>query len=169
MVDYTWEDFAEIFNLDESKICRDYLAEVPGKYCFNLELTLNYPRDCRFKRLCRKSQEKLYWDLLDYVKLHNSYIQHVDAYIEDCKDGLPHLHAILYCAINRPYSIEGVCNDIVNTYISQLPRRTVLNQHKYHYNHDYKVFKAPSILVQYQEVEDIKRTEHWENYIKKNI
>lgn len=161
-----WDLFDEIFDMSGAE-CKNHLDEIRTIYRFTLELTLNFPRNARFKRLVRKSQEWIYHDLLYYIKLQNSFIKETKEYIEDCKDGLPHMHAILYCEVDKPYSAEGVVMNVVNDWISQMPKQSRKNFYKFNYSYHYAVFKHPSILVQYNT--DVERTKNWEQYISKNI
>jgi len=154
--------FDELFNMPMLNI-------FSSNYRFKLEVTLNYPRDCKFKRLILKSKIKLYEGLLDYIISHNPYIKSKKIAIEYCEDGTPHLHALLDCETTEQYSIEGVCNDVVNTYISQLPKRTQLTQYKYHYCPLYSCYRTPSILVRWVDESDKERILKWDEYISKTI
>ncbi len=160
MSNYSWEQFDEVFNMPMLNTFRT-------DYRFKLEITLNYPRDCKFKRLVPASKIKLYEGLLSYIISHNSFIKSQKVTIEYCKDGTPHLHALLDCQTNVQYSIEGVCNDVVNTYISQLPKRTQLTLFKYHYCPLYTCFKTPSIFVRWVDEDNTQQSNRWSDYITK--
>lgn len=153
-----WEQFNEIFDMPMSNIFSSRSSK------FFLEVTLNYPRDTRFKRLIYNSQKKLYENLITYLKTHHTFIKHIDHYYENCKDGLPHVHAMFCCEADNVYSPEGAVMDIVRTYISQLPKRSQLTLYKYQYNHILQMFKCPSICINYKQV----NAEAWNSYIIKS-
>ncbi len=161
MTDYSWEQFAEIFDLPKLNI----LGSTTDKYQCYLELTLNFPRTSRFRRLIYSSQVLVYKNLLDYIKSSNPWIKNIDSFIENSADGSPHLHAMVSCEFTQPYSSEGVIMDFVNSYYSQLPKRSQLHQYRYHYNHFLDQFKSPPICINYKE----HNASAWNSYIRKNI
>lgn len=162
----SWSDFNDIFDMNVSE-CRKYLDETMDNYRFTLELTLNYPRTHRYKRLIKSSRDKLLRDLMSYISHHCAYIKTYEEHIEKSNDGYEHLHVQAHCSSQVPYSVEGAVMEVVNTYVSQLPKRTLLTLPKYHYSQKYGVFRCPSILVQWTPVEDLKRTGEWCDYIRK--
>ncbi len=160
MSEYSWEQFDDVFNMPMLNTFRT-------NYRFTLEITLNYPRDCKFKRLVLASKIKLYEGLLSYIISHNSFIKQQKMCIEYCKDGIPHLHALLDCESSVQYSKEGVCTDVVNTYISQLPKRDQLTLFKYHYCSKYSCYRTPSIFVRWVDDDDKTKITRWDDYISK--
>lgn len=145
------------------------LDETTVDYCCRLEMTMNYPRSSRFKRLVPESRKLVYVNLLEYIKVHHTCIKLTESTIELCKSGYPHMHVTLHCKMTGPYSIEGLLNDIVKTYVSQLPKLTQNSLHKYHYCNKFNCFKCPSILLQWYRSSDSERALVWSEYIKKDI
>lgn len=137
-------------------------------YEFNIEFTLNYPQNSRFRRLILPSKLKLYDELLEYLRIHFNFIVRYDYFVEYCKSGEPHVHGVFYCRSPQPYSIEGALSEIVQVWTSQLPRRSQLVLHKYHYCDKYRCYRTPSIFLRYLDITDIERAMKWAAYIKKN-
>lgn len=162
----SFEGIAEIFDTPVSKILG---RTIDSNLECTVELTLNYPRTSRFKRLCYASKVKTYFDLLYYMKLQLRFIKSSEEHVEMCYSGIPHMHAILHCSFDKPYSIEGLISEIVDTWISQMPQRTRESQQKFHYCPSFKCYRCPSILAQWTAPDDIERTKKWEDYIRKDI
>lgn len=160
--EYYWSKTGGNFDVEFTE-CQNYLAEPTQNFSCSLELTINYPRDSRFKRLVYKSKCKVYEDLLLYLRLHLPYIVDIQHVFEKCEDGTPHIHASLLCEVNCPYSAEGLVMEVVNTLTAQMPKRTQLTLYKYRYNPFLKMFKCPAICINYKETHEIG----WDQYIKK--
>lgn len=158
MSEYSWLEFQEVFDMPMSKTFSS-----PSS-CF-LELTLNYPRNTRFKRLIYKSKVKLYEDLLSYLKTSFKNIDQIDHYVENCSDGTPHVHAMIACSFDESYSAEGVTMDIVNILNSQMPMRSQLHAVRYSYNPYLKRYLSPCICINYKE----SSSAVWNDYIRKDI
>lgn len=169
MTNYSWEDFADIFNLnleDSNSLGRD----TDKCYC-RLELTLNYPRTAAFLRLTAAEQQVLYIGLFDYVKLRlqPASLMQNELYFETSLDGTVHAHGYIDLSLTAGFSVEGLVMGLVRDYFDQLPKRSCLWLARSRYSHNFSTFKSPPILVQYISKTDKIRTELWAEYCKKDI
>ncbi len=165
------EELSDYFDIpfrDLDVKCPNHLDETTAKIStFNIELTLEYPRNVRFKRMVPKSRELLYECLLDHVCNSISFVDDWEGHIEHCRDGYEHMHAVLHCSTIGTYSPEGAVMDVVRSYCMKLPPRTWTTLQKYHYSQRHHVFKCPAILAQHVETDDLKRNRVWCKYIRK--
>lgn len=160
----------DVFNISAKK-CEKHLDE---PYTFRLEITLGYPDNAKYKRLCQKSQIKLHNNLFKYLLIHVAAMRDINilkqtSHIERSDSGKIHLHGFIEISITSNFNIEGLIMDIVNIYYTQLPLRSQEHKAKYHYCHKYRVFLAPPICIQYIESANTERINAWDNYINKNV
>jgi len=160
----SWSDFDEVFDMSEVKCQKQYDETA----CLGrLELTLGYPATSRYKRYVPRTQEKYHTDLFDYIRLQLDNVITYRSTIERSDSGKIHLHGYIEMDL-KGRSVEGTIMDCVNTYYSQLPRRSQLHQKKYHYCRKHSVFRSPPICIQYTELSDEERTKVWDAYIIKS-
>lgn len=155
----SWETFDEVFEMK----CQKQYAETLGR----LEITLGYPTTARYKRLVQKSQIKLHLDLFEYIRLHIRNVVSYRSTIEQSDSKKIHLHGYIEMKVEGG-SVEGLINDVVNNYYSQLPKRSQEHQKKYWYCPTYRCFRSPPICIQYTELSDVERIKVWDDYIIKS-
>lgn len=159
------EEFNQIFDDNQKSLVADTTAERKSN-AGKIELTFNYPRTARFKRLEPEWQKELYKNLLLYVinKLCRHQCIDVKYSFEVCKTGFYHMHSS-FSYVGR-HSPLGLVTEISEIILSQLPKRySKFNSELL--NHKYCRYRCPAFVCQYTEIDDKKRTELWENYISK--
>lgn len=152
----------EFFGLDLGKGPKSL-----GELC-RIEITLNYPRTAKFKRMDSDQQRALYekW-LLHFVKEYDHVIIKMDKFYEKCQSGDLHLH--LYMEVKMPddYFIFGCVRTIAIPFLSFLPLRyNKFDNGKY--NCAFHRYRCPAIVVQWRSDEEELRILHWESYIRKS-
>lgn len=134
------------------------------------ELTLNFPHTQAWLNATVMKQRGLYERLLKYIQeTWGPYnCLWCERAFEFTKKGQVHLHALLYYTVEPYYTDVGLINDIVRTFLRELPRKYSRFKEEYVYP-DLKRYKSPSICLQYRDpYEDTGKLAEWLKYIYKD-
>lgn len=157
----------DIFELDDENL-GSILPVIDTPVLGYLEITLNHPRTAKFRRLTDEIKREVYKNLYLKIKqLLSKHIEHDEFYFENCKDGIPHLHASITVSFDTSGSAMGLVSEIVRTYLNALPgkHKVYKSENEYPY---YSRYKGPAICCQWTQIDDFKRIAAWEQYIIKS-
>lgn len=170
MSNYTWDQFDEIFGTGEREMLGRSLDNRLNPTKAIIELTLNFPRTAKFKRMSVERQKQLYDGLIYFIMLRLYRIGIACTYertFETCKSGFIHIHAILDLVLPvRVFCPHGLICDIVSAYLYNLPGKHSRYNDKF-YRYDLNRFRSPSICCQYRNPTEVSRIDCWKQYINK--
>lgn len=141
----------------------------PRQLCY-IELTMNWPPTASYNRLDFGAQELFYREKLRDLLRQSNYEKFVVKYdqtIEFGQNGKMHTHISLLLNMERVFLENGVIADLSRAWRQLLPRRHAVKKYEVYYL--LRRYKSPSLLLQYVDYDDKKRTDHWDIYIRKDI
>lgn len=147
----------------------EHLVSLETEYKdMNIELTLNHPRNAWFKRASSEAREKKYEEFFQLLFDHyREGIIGLKYSFEKCKDGSDHMHAHIqfrFKEFKHPCAL--VCH-LVRLWLLLLPQRYCIPNDR-EYNFKYMRIRRPSIVCQFVDPDEKKRTQDWEAYINKS-
>lgn len=137
-------------------------STLPPRQIGHFEITINHPRNKGFINLLSHKQKQYLYSIFQIVIKHfgDSY-KNSDHVFEMCQDGQIHLHG--WIEIELELIIPGILvNDIAKIYKKCFPKK-YQNYNPKNYYENYKRYRDPSLVVQYQD----KPREAWLEYLKK--
>lgn len=136
-------------------------------YRAKLEISLSHPRTAPFLKLSKDEQKVQYLHHFQHILNDVPSLKDSSSFFETSPDGNMHLHASVLVESKRPFYIEGLIQETCKAYFRCLPKRYNTYRSSDYYA-KWDRYKSPMICVQFTEILDYKRTQVWDQYIRKS-
>lgn len=129
-----------------------------------LEFTFNLPRS-KLKGKTQEQQELLLTSIQNEAsKGLEGFIESPVHYFERCRDGYMHMHGRFLIKRGVNFAIEGLIQSFVKNALRRIDGR--LHWRDSDYYRYLSRYRSPCMCIQY--TDELERTLHWEQYIRKN-